>query len=95
MQISCTCCGPRDYSEFTFGGDATKVRPADTAPQADWLDYVYQRENPLGLHREYWQHTSGCRQWLIVERNTLTHEIASVEAIGPFFQDGDKPEDEQ
>jgi sarcosine oxidase subunit delta len=24
---------------------------------------------------EYWHHSGGCRSWLVVERNTLTHEI--------------------
>ena len=29
---------------------------------------------------EYWYHGGGCRSWLKVARNTLTHEITSVEA---------------
>ena len=28
-----------------------------------------------GKHLELWQHISGCRQWIKVERDTLTHEI--------------------
>lgn len=46
---------------------------------ATWHDYVYLRDNPAGLHRELWQHTGGCRIWLVVTRNTRSHEIASVE----------------
>ncbi len=41
-------------------------------------DYVYLRENPSGLHQELWFHGSGCRSWLIVTRNTRTHEISDV-----------------
>ena len=33
---------------------------------------------PPGLHREFWQHVTGCRQWLVVERDTRNHIIASV-----------------
>src|SRR3982751_5918482 len=40
--------------------------------------YVYLRENPSGLHQELWFHGSGCRSWLIVTRNTRTHEISDV-----------------
>jgi sarcosine oxidase subunit delta len=35
-------------------------------------------KNPAGPHREFWQHVMGCRQWLVVERDTRTHTIASV-----------------
>jgi sarcosine oxidase subunit delta len=27
---------------------------------------------------ETWQHTLGCRMWIVVERNTRTHDILSV-----------------
>jgi sarcosine oxidase subunit delta len=36
---------------------------------------VFVFGNPKGLHREYWQHVMGCRQWLVLERNTATNEI--------------------
>ena len=47
MLIPCPVCGLRDQSEFTYGGDATIVRPelAD-ADAARWADYVYDREKP-------------------------------------------------
>ncbi|MEO8133401.1 MAG: sarcosine oxidase subunit delta [Betaproteobacteria bacterium] len=80
LLIPCPFCGPRAHVEFNYGGDALRTRPA--ADEADsigaWIDYVYLRENPRGAHREYWHHASGCRAWLIVERDTLTHEITSA-----------------
>ncbi|HXA72577.1 MAG TPA: sarcosine oxidase subunit delta, partial [Stellaceae bacterium] len=33
-------------------------------------------------HRELWHHTGGCRRFLEVERNTLTHEITGTSAPG-------------
>ena len=79
IRIPCPTCGVRDHSEFAYGGDATVVRPdpANTDEGA-WTDYVYLRDNPRGRHREYWQHVHGCRQWLIVDRDTVTHEIFRV-----------------
>ena len=77
--IHCPFCGERDHSEFTYGGDATVVYPALDAPLETWIDAVYVRANPKGPHRERWQHSDGCRLWLIVERDTLTHAIKSVE----------------
>ncbi len=75
LRIPCPHCGPRDHSEFSYLGDATVTRPADEAPLDDWFAYVYLRDNPRGPHREYWHHAQGCRQWLVVERDTLTHAI--------------------
>ena len=34
---------------------------------------------PHGFHRELWYHEQGDRSWLIVTRNTTTHEITKVE----------------
>ncbi|MBP1887399.1 sarcosine oxidase subunit delta [Sinorhizobium mexicanum] len=79
LRIDCPCCGVRDHSEFRYGGDATAERPAHDNPDLDaWYHYVYVRANPKGLHREFWQHVLGCRQWLVVERDTVTHSIHSV-----------------
>ena len=39
---------------------------------------VYMRDNPKGEHNEFWQHTLACRRWLVVRRNTVTHDILSV-----------------
>ena len=76
IRITCPICGSRSETEFTYGGDATVARPAqDNDNPADWNAYVFERQNPRGWHKELWHHTQGCRHWLIVERNTLTHEI--------------------
>ena len=34
--------------------------------------------NIVGDHKEYWQHSGGCRSHLVVTRSTLTHVISSV-----------------
>jgi methylglutamate dehydrogenase subunit B len=75
LLINCPWCGPRDHVEFTYGGDATVARPAVGASEQAWCDYVYTRDNPRGPHRELWQHTQGCRMWVRVRRDTLTHAI--------------------
>ena len=80
MRIPCPYCGERDLSEFTYGGDASKARPAHGSKGAKtWGDYVFTFENPKGPHVEFWQHTLGCRQWFKLKRNTATNEILGVE----------------
>ena len=78
MRIPCPHCGERGNDEFFYLGAADPVRPATDAPPAAWHDYVYQRENVFGQHREFWQHLHGCRRWLVVTRDTRTHAIAGV-----------------
>jgi sarcosine oxidase subunit delta len=77
MRIPCPFCGERESSEFTCLGDAPVARPNPEAPDAltHFVDAVYLRDNPAGIHDELWYHTSGCRGWLRVTRDTLTHEI--------------------
>jgi methylglutamate dehydrogenase subunit B len=89
MRISCPYCGERGSDEFTYFGDAARVRPDPTSGNAmlQFADYVYLRGNPRGLHRELWYHGAGCRSWLVVTRNTLNHEISRVE----FARDAERP----
>ena len=77
LRIPCPFCGPRDHSEFTYAG-ADVEYPALDADREAWFEAVFLRDNPRGPHREVWHHVSGCRSFLLVERDTLTHAIASV-----------------
>jgi heterotetrameric sarcosine oxidase delta subunit len=78
MLIPCPYCGPRNVTEFTYGGDADVKRPADPRAvwEAEWVAYIYFRDNPCGPHNELWQHSAGCRRWIRVERDTLTHKVS-------------------
>lgn len=76
-RIDCPWCGKRDEAEFQYRGDATVKRPPFEASEAAFFKYVYERENPKGWHTEWWHHVGGCRKWVKVVRNTLTHEIAA------------------
>ena len=78
LRLECPVCGLRDEAEFSYGGDATVKRPEMSETDlAAWVDYVFYRDNPRGKHLEYWHHVQGCRQWLVVERDTVSHEIGS------------------
>jgi len=94
MIINHPLLGPRDSSEFVYLGDACLInRPlwpgerkgedADEAKTAEALqqyhDYVHIRQNNAGEHKELWYHEQGDRSWLVVTRNTITHEIYNVE----------------
>jgi sarcosine oxidase, subunit delta len=84
LQINCPWCGPRDETEFSYGGEAHIARPADpyALSDAEWADYLFMRTNPKGVHREQWCHSHGCRRWFNVERDTVSYAILSVYKVG-------------
>jgi sarcosine oxidase subunit delta len=75
LRIPCPWCGPRDEIEFHWRGDARVERPLLDATDATWADYLFVRGNPKGSSDERWHHWAGCRQWFILTRDTVTHEI--------------------
>lgn len=87
MLIPCPHCGNRDVAEFTYLGDAKSKRPnPETAKQTAWDDFVYYRDNPIGPHKELWQHNGGCRLIVELVRDTKTHEITKAKGRGPHIE---------
>ena len=89
MQLfPCPFCGPREETEFSFGGEAGKARPepaADVTPET-WAQFLYLHPNPRGPAREIWVHNT-CGEFLLMERDTVSHAVRArapgAEAQGP------------
>jgi sarcosine oxidase, subunit delta len=77
LLITCPHCGPRDETEFTYGGEAGVAYPSDPDALSDeeWAEYLFVRANPRGAHAERWCHASGCRRWFDVVRDTVTQDM--------------------
>ncbi|MEL7048687.1 MAG: sarcosine oxidase subunit delta [Pseudomonadota bacterium] len=90
MRITCPYCGDRDVREFHYRGAEGFARPdPDDATTTDaFPDYVYLRDNPAGVIDEHWVHHAGCRSWLVVTRDTRTHQIETVRFAGRQKQQG-------
>lgn len=84
LLITCPCCGARDEIEFRYGGPAHLVRPEppEAVSDAAWANYLFTRANPKGSSLERWVHAGGCGQWFNLQRNTVTHEVQTVYAMG-------------
>jgi heterotetrameric sarcosine oxidase delta subunit len=83
--LECPNCGPRNISEFRYGGEA-RPRPAPDADKDRWTDYVYLRNNPQDDLKEWWYHRSGCRRWFLAVRHTKTQKIHTTF----FWNQGDE-----
>lgn len=84
LLITCPHCGPREETEFACGGEAHIARPLaeNSISDAEFADYLFLRDNPKGLFLERWRHTAGCRRWFNIARDTVSHEIIEVYAMG-------------
>jgi sarcosine oxidase subunit delta len=82
--IPCPNCGPRDETEFHYGGQAHVAHPADPYALSDeeWGRFLFYRDNPKGLFAERWSHAVGCRKWFNVVRDTVTYRIVTVYRAG-------------
>lgn len=76
MRVTCPLCGARDRREFTYLGEATYLdRPAPEAGFDAWNGYLHLRDNPVGPRDELWYHEAGCGAWIVVTRDTTSHEM--------------------
>ena len=50
-------------------------RPLRDAGSSAWDDYLHNRDNTAGETRDLWHHEAGCGAWIVVTRNTVTHEV--------------------
>jgi sarcosine oxidase subunit delta len=84
LLIDCPHCGPRDETEFTYGGQAHVPYPGDPAALSDkeWAEYLFYRENTRGIFAERWMHSAGCRKWFNALRNTITYEFVLTYPAG-------------
>ncbi len=82
MRIPCPICGSRDRREFYYYGAQDYLnRPTDQGTVDDLDNHLFLRDNPAGITRDVWYHEMGCTAWLIVTRNTITHEVLSSELV--------------
>jgi sarcosine oxidase subunit delta len=82
LQIPCPWCGVRDEDEYRCGGQSHVSRPGPDATDEAWSDYLFNRDNPKGVHYERWLHVFGCGRWFNLARHTVTHEILAVYRMG-------------
>ena len=80
LLLICPWCGPRDETEFSYGGQAHVAHPATPADLTDqeWAEYLFFRDNPRGPFAERWVHSTGCRRWFNAVRDTVTYEVLAV-----------------
>lgn len=85
LLIPCPYCEmERPEIEFRYAGEAHIARPPDPArlTDAEWVEYLYLRTNPKGVHAERWRHVSGCGRFFNCLRDTVSDRILATYKAG-------------
>ncbi len=78
MRLLCPNCGERDVREFYYQSTAAALtRPDLHADEAVWDDYLHIRDNPAGKTEDLWYHQAGCNAWIVMCRDTVSHDVLS------------------
>lgn len=72
--MSCPINGERPVSEFVCWGELRDMPDPDTCSDAQWADYVFNRNGAPGIKREWWCHVPS-NTWFIAERDTAGDRV--------------------
>jgi len=54
----------------------------DQLTDREWAEYLFYRENTKGIFAERWVHSTGCRQWFNMLRDTVSYDVKAVYRMG-------------
>ena len=79
--LRCPVNGLRPVSEFRCYGEVRPMPDPAICSDAEWADYVFNRNGAPGVKREWWLHLpSGV--WFIAERDTAIDRVSRTFMYG-------------
>jgi sarcosine oxidase, subunit delta len=84
--MNCPLNGPRNISEFAWGGEVKPMPDPASLDDRAWGDWLFLENNEAGVVREWWCHVP-TSFWFIAERNTVTDEILKTYPASELFKD--------
>jgi sarcosine oxidase, subunit delta len=82
--MTCPLNGPRNISEFVWGGDVKPAPDPATCSDGEWAEYLFLEDNIAGEVAEWWLHAPS-NYWFVARRNTLTDEILETMPADRYF----------
>jgi sarcosine oxidase subunit delta len=82
--LTCPLNGPRNISEFTYGGEYHPMPDPNTADSRAWAEHVFFHDNAAGIVTEWWCHTASSF-WFLAERNTISDEVVRTFEASEIF----------
>lgn len=76
LTLHCPNCGvDADETDLHAEGEAHLKRFGPSSSDDEFHDYMFQRQNPKGVHFERWKHVYGCGKYFLAARCTATLEV--------------------
>ena len=72
--LTCPLNGPRNISEFTYGGEVKHMPDPARCSDAEGADYVFNSDNLAGVVTEWWLHNASS-YWFLAERHTVSDQV--------------------
>ena len=82
--LTCPLNGPRNISEFIYGGELHAMPDPLNCSSKDWAEYVFYSDNEAANVIEWWCHAP-TSYWFLAERNTLTDVVVRTFAATELF----------
>jgi sarcosine oxidase subunit delta len=79
--LDCPMLGLRPTSEFSYGGELRISPGPEASSDAQWADYVWNRNGAAGIKREWWFHLPSAT-WFIAERDTRSDRVVKTYLLG-------------
>lgn len=72
--LRCPLNGPRNISEFSYGGEYHPLPDPSSCDRREWARHVFFSDNSAGVVTEWWLHNA-TSFWFLADRDTRTDEI--------------------
>jgi sarcosine oxidase subunit delta len=82
--LNCPLNGPRNITEFSYGGELRHMPDPSLCEWREWVEYVLFNDNDAGVVTEWWCHNA-TSYWFLVERNTLSDEVIRTFPASELF----------
>ncbi len=82
--LTCPLNGPRNISEFTYGGEFHPMADPVNSTGREWAEHVFFHDNLAGVVTEWWCHTA-TSYWFLAQRNTITDQVVRTFPASEVF----------
>lgn len=72
--LNCPLNGPRNISEFVYGGEYHAFQNPAAFNSTEWANELYMQANSADNVVEWWCHSASA-YWFLAERNTVSDEV--------------------
>jgi sarcosine oxidase, subunit delta len=79
--LTCPINGPRPIQEFSYGGEVRAMPDPSTASDAQWADYIFNRDGESTIKKEWWFHIAS-NTWFIAERDVVNDAVLRTYLFG-------------